>query len=103
MVSLVEFLNSVASKIPNKWKLVAIALHLPMDTINDIDQKHFGEPRQCFPEVFIFWQRNVVPQSLVNWTTIIDVLRSDLVHENHLAATIQALYIGNVNALGNVY
>ena len=86
-VLLFQFMESVAKKIPGKWRSVGMALGLGQTQLNAIDSQHRGNPLDCFTEVFNHWQHLPTPQQPVSWYTLITVLRS--VGEESLVDSIQ--------------
>ena len=89
VVSLFEFNEYVASKIPNKWRRVGVALGLSQALIDAIDDRHRGEFFKCFSDVFKYWQSESTPERPANWATLISVLRSNTVGEEALAEYIR--------------
>ena len=92
-VLLSQFVERVATKIPDKWRRVGVALNLSQAQLNAIEKQHRGDPLDCFAEVFNHWQQLSTPQQPVSWTTLVAVLRSDTVGEESLAAFIQQTFI----------
>ena len=81
-------MESVASKIPAKWRRVGVSLGISMGVLNGFDQHRHGDPIACFEDVFTCWQQQSTPQSPADWDTIVTVLRSNYVGENNLSYTI---------------
>ena len=50
-MSLFQFMEGVATVIPDKWKRVDVALRLSLAQVNGIDAQHWGDPLDCFAEV----------------------------------------------------
>ena len=94
-MSLFQFIESVAIKIPSKWKSVGIALGLTQTQIDAIEELRLADPIGCFSEVFTLWQQLSTPQQSVSWTTLIIVLRSQSVGEEALADFLQQRFVGN--------
>ena len=94
-VSLFQFMETVASAIPDKWKRVGLALGLSQEHISGIDAENEGDPLKCFTEIFNLWQQVSTPQQPVSWTTLVSVLRSQHVDEELLANCIEETFIGN--------
>ena len=90
LVSLFQFNESVASKIPSKWKRVGVALGLTQSRIDAIDNHRRGDPFECFSDVFKYWQSESTPEQPANWAFLISVLRSYTVGEETLAEHIQS-------------
>ena len=93
IVSLLQFTECVASKIPNKWRRVGVALGLSQALIEAIDDHHRGEPFKCFFDVFKYWQNESTSERPANWATLISVLQSNTVGEEALAKDIQRTFI----------
>ena len=94
-VSLFQFMETVASAIPDKWKRVGLALGLSQEHISGIDAENEGDPLKCFAEIFNLWQQLSTRQQPVSWTTLAVALRSQHVDEKHLANYIEETFIGN--------
>ena len=94
-MSLFQFMESVATVIPDKWKRVGVALGLSQAQINAIDAQHRGDPLDCFAEVFHLWQQLSTTQQPVSWTTLVTVLCSRTVGEERLAGDLQEHFIDN--------
>ena len=88
-------MESVATVIPDKWKRVGMALGLSQAQINAINKHHLADPLDCFAEVFHLWQQLSTSQQPVNWTTLVTVLCSRTVGEEHLADNLQEHFIDN--------
>ena len=97
VVSLFQFNECVASKIPNKWRRVGVALGLSQALIDAIDDHHRGEFFKCFSDIFKYWQNESTPERPANWATLISVLRSNTVGEEALAEHIQSTLIGDTH------
>ena len=90
-----QFMESVASKIPAKWKRVGVSLGISMGVLDGIEKRRLADPLECFSDVFTYWQQQSTPQTLANWATLVTVLRSNYVGEEELSDTIQNTYIQN--------
>ena len=88
-------MESVATVIPDKWRRVGVTIGLSQAQVNAIDAQHRGDPLDCFAEVFHLWQQLSTPQQPVSWTTLVTVLRSCTVGEEHLAGVLQEHFIDN--------
>ena len=84
-------MESVASKIPAKWRRVGVSLGMSMGALDGIDQYRRGDPLECFSDAFTSWQHHSTPQNTANWGTLATVLRSNYVGEEELSDTIQNL------------
>ena len=92
-VSLLQFMETVASKIPDKWYSVGIALGLTKAQLNAINIHHCGDPCLCFSDVHDHWQRHSTSQQPANWASLATTLRCDIVGENALAELIQEKFM----------
>ena len=88
-VSRFQFLEAVASEIPAKWRDVGLSLGISSSVLDGIDQHRRGVCRDCFSDVFTYWQQQSTPQSPANWATLVAALRSNYVGEEVLSDTIQ--------------
>ena len=94
-MSLFQFTESVAIKIPSKWKKVGVALGLTLAQIDAIEELRVADPIGCFSEVFTHWQQMSTLQQPVSWTTLVTVLRSQYVGEERLADFLHKTFVGN--------
>ena len=92
-VSTFQFMETVASKIPDKWYSVGIALGLTTAQLNAIDKFRCGDPLLCFSDVYDHWQQLSTSQQPANWTSLATALSSNIVGENALALFIQENFI----------
>ena len=97
VVSLFQFNEYVASKIPSKWKKVGVALGFSQSRIDAIEYRRQKEPFECFSDVFDYWQNESTPERPANWATLISLLRSNTVGEEALAENIQSTLIGDTH------
>ena len=88
-VSLFQFMEAVASKIPAKWRIVGVSLGISTSILDGIEKHRRGNCLECFSDVFTCWQQQSTPQSPANWTALVNVLRSNSVGEEELSDTIQ--------------
>ena len=88
-MSTFQFMETVASKIPDKWHSVGLALGLTTAQLNAIDKFRRGDPLLCFSDVYDHWQQLCTCQQPANWATIATALSSDIVGEKDLALFIQ--------------
>ena len=93
-VSLFQFMESVAIKIPSKWKVVGLALGLSQSQIDDIEKERSADPLGCFSDVFRHRQQLSPPQQPMSWTTLTTVLCSESVGETGLADSLRESFIG---------
>ena len=92
-VSRFQFMESVASKIPSKWKRVGVSLGMDQSQLDAINMHRLADPLECFSDVFTYWQQQSTPQSPANWATLVTVLRSNYVGEEELSDTIQNTFM----------
>ena len=88
-VSRFKFMETVASKIPDKWKRVGVSLGIGQSQLNAISMHRLADPLECFGDVYTCWESN--PQSPTNWGTLVTVLRSNYVGEKELGDTIEGM------------
>ena len=88
-ISRFQFMETVASKIPSKWKRVGVSLGIDQSQLDAINMHRLGDPLECFSDVFTCWQQQSTPQSPANWAALGTVLRSNYVGENILGDSIQ--------------
>lgn len=92
-MSLFQFMESVATKIPSKWKRVGVALGLNQSQIDAIEKRRLADPLDCFSDVFNYWQQLYTPYQPVSWSTLVTVLRTQYVGEESLADFIQKNFV----------
>ena len=92
-ISRFQFMETVASKIPSKWKRVGVSLGMDQGQLDGFDQHRRGDCLECFSDVFTYWQQQSTPQSPANWATLVAVLRSNYVGEEELSDTIQNTFM----------
>ena len=78
-------METVATKIPAKWKRVGLALGVDRAWIDSIEMQRRGDPLDCFSDVFHYWQQHATPKHPADWTFLIAVLRSQYIGEERLA------------------
>ena len=54
-------MESVASKIPAKWRRVGVSLEISMGVLDGIEKHRRGDPLECFSDVFTYWQQQSTP------------------------------------------
>jgi len=89
-------METVASKIPSKWKRVGVSLGIDQSQLDAINMHRLADPLECFSDVFTCWQQQSTPQSPANWATLVTVLRSNYVGEEELSDTIQNTLMNTV-------
>ena len=94
-VSLFQFIETVAIKIPSKWRRVGVAFGLSQSQIDAIEKQRLADPLGCHSDVFSLWQQLSIHQQPVSWTALVTVLCSQSVGEEHLAEFIQQTFVGN--------
>ena len=72
-----------------------MALGLNQSQIDGIEKQQLADPIDCYSDVYRRWQQLSTPQKPVSWTTLMTVLRSRTVGEDHLANFIQQTFVGN--------
>ena len=92
-VSLFQFMENVAIKIPSKWKRVGIAFGLNQSQIDAIEKHRLADAIECFSDVFKYWQETSTHKQPANWASLISVLRSNYVGEEGLAEYIQETFM----------
>ena len=81
-----DFMNEVATKIPTKWKQLAIQLRLDMSDLERIESGLPSGMQQCdtaFIEVFTRWKK--VRPSPFAWGTLITALETPALNEKQVA------------------
>ena len=94
-VSLFQFIEHVAVKIPLKWKSVGVALGLSQSQIDAIERQWLTNPLNSYSDVFSYWQQLSTTWQPVSWNALANVLRSRTVGEESLADFIQKAFVGN--------
>ena len=92
-VSLFQFMENVAIKIPSKWKRVGVAFGLNQSQIDAIEKHRLADAIECFSDVFKYWQETSTHKQPANWASLISVLRSNYVGEERLAEYIQETFM----------
>ena len=83
-----DLMNTVAAKIPEKWREVGIGLGLDSADISRIEadiSTHKSTP--CYVMVFDTWKNKGTKD--YTWETLLKVLRTPLVNALKLASTIE--------------
>ena len=92
-MSFKEFMDTVATEIPVKWKRMGVAVGMSQSQIDAVDSHRRGEPFDCFSDVFKHWQDTSTPEQPANWASLVTVLRSRIVGEEALAKNIQKTFM----------
>ena len=79
-----DFLNKVASRARDKWKVFGLQLNIELHELNTIQN---SDPILCFAEVFNIWKNKGDPS--FTWATIVEALRSPIVNQNNVAKEIE--------------
>ena len=82
-------METVASKIPSKWKIVGLSLGIDQSQLDAINMHRLASPLECFSDVFTYWESN--PQRPTTWNTLLGVLRSNSVGEKTLSDSIEGM------------
>ena len=90
-VSACEFLNYVAMKILDKWKMFGIQLKIPISQLNTYTSH---DPLTPFINVFDSWERKGSPE--LSWRTVIIILR--IIDEGRLAEEIKEMMIPSTSS-----
>ena len=77
-------LHQVASRAPDKWKVIGLQLGIQSHQLNSINHR---DPIHCYIDVFSLWEKKAEPP--FTWATIIDALRSPIVQEIRIAHDIE--------------
>ena len=82
-----ELLNQVSAEASDKWELIGIQLNIDDHKLENIKANTTGV-YQRHRQVFRLWKNQITAP--YTWSTIIDVLRSKVVGEAHLADELEA-------------
>lgn len=83
-------MDDVAAAVLVSWKNIAIQLGLNAADIAHIEEEEGRKVVDCLREVFILWKRKVTRP--YTWATMIAVLKSGSVAENHIANELEMKY-----------
>ena len=92
-ISQFQFMETVASNVPAKWRRVGVSMGISMGDLDGIEKHRRGDCLECFSDVFTFWQQKSTPQRPANWATIVAVLRSKYVGEKELGDYIESIFM----------
>ena len=92
-MSVWQFMDTVATKIPSKWRRMAVAMGMSRSQIDEVDMRYQGNSFECFIDVFKYWQDTSTPELPANWASLVTVLRSRIVGEEALAEHIQKTFM----------
>ena len=92
-MSFIQFMGTVATEIPSKWKRMGVAVGMSQSQIDEVDDHRRGKSFDCFCDVFKHWQNTSTPEKPANWTSLVTVLRSRIVYEEALAERIQKTFL----------
>ena len=96
-VSLFQFMETVATEIPSKWKRLGVAFGLNQSQIDAIEKRRLADPIECFSDVFHHWQQTSTPQKPANWSSLVRVLCSRYVGEERLAEYVQNTFLWHLS------
>ena len=86
-----ELMEEVAAKALDQWPNIGIMLDIEQHVLNGFKYQYHSEPRECYSAVFNHWRINTpLPYT---WATIVEVLESEVVQRNDLAAKIRRKYL----------
>ena len=84
-----DLMNTVAAKIPGKWREVAIGLELDYADISRIEANNPTQKfTSCYLAVFDAWKNKGSKE--YTWDTLLKALRTPLVDAQRLASTIES-------------
>ena len=92
-MSFIQFMDTVATVIPAKWKRVGVAVGMNQSQIDAVDSHRRGQCFDCFSDVFKHWQDTSTPEQPANWASLVTVLRTRIVGEEALAERIQKTFL----------
>ena len=82
-------MNTVAAKIPGKWREMAIGLGLDFADISRIEADvPTQKSTSCYLTVFEIWKNKAAEE--FTWDAILEALRTPLVNAQDLANTIES-------------
>ena len=91
-VSFIQFMDTVATEIPSKWKRICVAVGMSQSHIDEVDNYCRGKSFDCFCDAFKHWQDASTPEQPANWASLVTVLHSRIVGEA-LAKRIQKTFM----------
>ena len=83
-LTLLAFMNHVASQIPAKWQLFGICLEIPTSEMDT-----YKPDQDRFVQVFRSWERRGTPE--LSWRTVVNILESPLMNEKRLATRVREM------------
>ena len=66
-MSFIQFMDTVATEIPSKWKRMGVAVGMSQSQIDAVDIHRRGQPFDCFSDVFKHWQDASTLEQPANW------------------------------------
>ena len=72
----------------DKWDLIGVKLEIKLSFLKELEQQYKNNPRRCLIEMLQYWLDGNVPSAIMEWETIIAVLRSPTIDEAGLAERI---------------
>ena len=92
-VSATDFAVEVVNHIPDRWESFGVALGVPLSNVKSFERQYMGNARDIFNRIFEHWINH---QSKLNypptWESIVEILRTRVVDEKHLADDIEKKY-----------
>ncbi|XP_019857535.1 PREDICTED: uncharacterized protein LOC109585835 [Amphimedon queenslandica] len=86
-----DLMNDVAAKAPDKWRSVAIMLSISPEHVTAISDQYRDDPNSCYTAVFQKWKQT--QKRPYTWSTVVEVLKSNLVNRQDLAEAITRKYL----------
>jgi len=84
-----DLMNEVAAKIPGKWQDVGLQLGIDKGILDGIVIISPGNNNHIYANVFTRWKNQKLATHPYTWSTVVHVLESAAVGENHLAGEIK--------------
>ena len=82
-----QLMNWVAAALPTKWRFVGIQLGVSVPRLDEIEVNYPQDCRRRYSAMFWLWENQKLPP--FTWTSVIEALKSSLVEENTVAASIE--------------
>ena len=83
-LTLLDFMNHVASQIPSKWQYFGICLEIPTSEMDT-----YKPDQDRFVQVFRSWERKETPE--MSWRTVVNILQSPVMNEKRLASRVREM------------
>ena len=81
-----DFLENVAVRIPEKWRVFGIALKIKPTVLDGFKQQFPEDQMRCFEAVFQQWIDNQA--EFPRWESLLKILRTRLLDETSLASEL---------------